>query len=428
MFQDAFILTKEDTMRIAVIGAGISGLTTAYLLSQEHEVIVFEANDYIGGHTHTIDVQANNGQTYAVDTGFIVFNENTYPNFMALMERLGVAWQASNMSFSVQCEKTGLYFCPSTLNSLFVQRKNLLRPSFYRMLTDALRFRREASELIETDDYSLTLQDYLDRKHYSAAFIDNFIIPMGGAIWSADPAQFKEFPARYLVEFFNNHGVLNIGDQPQWLVIKGGSRQYIQPLTQPFSDHIRLNTPVSSIQRFEDHVSVTAKGETESFDQVVLAVHSDQALKMLSDPTDREHDILSVIPYQENLAVLHRDGSLMPPKKIAWASWNYHIPKEDKGRVALTYYMNRLQTLNAPEEFCVTLNMPEAIDQGKVIESIVYHHPVYDPKGLQARRRQDDLNGQNRTYYCGAYWGYGFHEDGVNSALAVCKHFGKHLS
>ena len=414
-------------MRIAVIGAGISGLTTAYLLSQEHDIVVFEANDYIGGHTHTIDVTAGNGQVFAVDTGFIVFNENTYPNFMALMERLGVAWQPSNMSFSVQCAKTGLFFCPSTLNSIFAQRRNLLRPAFYRMLSDALRFRREASELIETDDYSLTLQAYLDQKGYSAAFIDNFIIPMGGAIWSADPVQFREFPARYLVEFFNNHGVLNIRDQPLWLTIKGGSRQYIQPLTRPFADHIRLNAPVSSVKRFEDHVSITAQGETESFDQVVLAVHSDQALEMLSDPTPMEKEILGVIPYQENLAVLHRDASLMPPKRIAWASWNYHIPKREKGRVALTYYMNRLQTLHAPEEFCVTLNMPEAIAPTKVIESIVYHHPVYDPNSLQSRRRQDELNGHNRTFYCGAYWGYGFHEDGVNSALAVCKHFGKGL-
>ena len=414
-------------MRIAVIGAGISGLTTAYLLSQEHDIVVFEANGYIGGHTRTIDVKASNGQTYAVDTGFIVFNENTYPNFMKLMERLGVAWQPSNMSFSVQSEKTGLYFCPSTLNSVFAQRKNLLRPSFYRMLTDALRFRREASELIETDDYSLTLQAYLEKKHYRTAFNDNFIIPMGGAIWSADPDQLREFPPRYLVEFFNNHGVLNLRDQPLWLVIKGGSRQYIQPLTQPYHEHIRLNAPVTSVKRFEDHVLITANGGTEAFDQVVLAVHSDQALKMLADPTEMEKGVLGVIPYQENLAVLHRDAALMPPKEIAWASWNYHIPKKEKGRVALTYYRNRLQTLHAPEEFCVTLNMPEAIDRAKVIESIVYHHPVYDPKGLKARRRQDALNGQNRTYYCGAYWGYGFHEDGVNSALAVCRHFGQGL-
>ena len=251
---------------------------------------------------------------------------------------------------------------------------------------------------------------------------------MGGAIWSADPVQFREFPARYLVEFFNNHGVLNIRNQPQWLVIKGGSNQYIEPITRPFRDEIRLNSPVTAIRRFEDRVDIeTAGGQTEAFDQVVIAAHSDQALQMLSDPTEREHDILSVIPYQENLAVLHKDASLMPPKKIAWASWNYHIPKAEKGRVALTYYMNRLQSLSAREEFCVTLNMPEAIDRAKVIESIVYHHPVYDPNGLQARRRQDELNGHNRTYYCGAYWGYGFHEDGVNSALTVCKHFGKGL-
>jgi predicted NAD/FAD-binding protein len=415
-------------MRIAIIGAGISGLVTAYLLSESHDIVVYEANDYIGGHTHTIDVPVKGG-TYAVDTGFIVFNENTYPHFIKLMEKLKVAWQSSSMSFSVQCDKTGLYFCPSTLNSLFAQRKNLFRPSFYRMLADAMRFRREASELIETDDYSMTLQAYLDKKRYSAAFIDHFIIPMGEAIWSADPIQFREFPARYLVEFFNNHGVLNIHNQPQWLVIKGGSRQYIEPLTRPFRENILLSTPIASVRRFDEKVElITTKGESASFDQIVLAVHSDQALKMLADPTDLERNILSVIPYQENLAVLHTDASMLPPKQTAWASWNYHIPKEDKGRVALTYDMNILQTLGAPEEFCVTLNMPEAIQPNRVIESIVYHHPVYDPKSLTARRSQDELNGQNRTYYCGAYWGYGFHEDGVKSALAVCKHFGKHLS
>ena len=415
-------------MRIAVIGAGISGLTAAYLLSQDHDIVVFEGNDYIGGHTHTIDVQAADGRTYAVDTGFIVFNENTYPNFMALMKRLGVAWQPSNMSFSVQCEITGLYFSPSSLNAMFAQRKNLLRPSFYRMLVDALRFRRQALELLETEDYSRTLQAYLEEKGYSRAFIENFIIPMGGAIWSADPVRFREFPARYLVEFFDNHGILNIYDQPQWLTIQGGSRQYIAPLTRSFQQGIRLSTPVDAIKRFKDHVVVTAKGQTESFDQVVLAVHSDQALHMLSDPTDTERDVLGVIPYQENLAVLHRDASLLPPKKSAWASWNYFIPKREKGRVALTYYMNRLQSLNSSEHFYVTLNMPEKIASRKIIASLIYHHPVYDPKSLQARRRQDELNGQNRTYYCGAYWGYGFHEDGVNSALAVCKHFGKELS
>jgi len=415
-------------MRIGVIGSGISGLVAAYLLSEEHEVTVFEANDYIGGHTHTLDVPLQ-GKTYAVDTGFIVFNENTYPNFIKLMQQLKVDAQPSNMSFSVQCGKSGLYFRPSTLNSLFAQRKNIFRPFFYRMLADALRFRREALELVETDDYRISLQSYLEKKGYSTGFIENFIIPMGGAIWSADPVKFREFPARYLVEFFNNHGILNIRNQPRWMVIRGGSRRYIAPLTRPFQRNIHLNTPVASVRRFDDRVEVvTSKGETASFDQIVLAVHSDQALQMLADPSDLERDILGVIPYQENATVLHTDTSLLPPKKIAWASWNYHIPKTDMGRVALTYDMNMLQTLDAPEEFCVTLNMTKAIQPEKVIASLVYHHPVYDPKSLKARRRQEDLNGRHRTWYCGAYWGYGFHEDGVNSALAVCKHFGKYLA
>ena len=415
-------------MRIAVIGSGISGMVTAYLLSQDHDIVLYEANDTIGGHTHTIDVCIQ-GVSYPVDTGFIVFNEKTYPNFIKLMGSLGVAWQPSNMSFSVQCEKTGLVFSPSNFNALFVQRKNLFRPSFYRMLWDALRFRHEASELIRSDNYAITLQAYLEEKNYSHSFIEHFIIPMGGAIWSADPVQFRQFPARYLVEFFNNHGFLNVRHQPQWLVIKGGSKQYINPLTRPYKDRIRVNAPVVSVQRFPETVEITTRGgDTASFDHVVIATHSDQALRMLSDPSDLEREVLGAIPYQENLAVLHTDTSLLPPKRTAWASWNYHIPKQKKGRVALTYNMNILQSLEAPETFCVTLNMPERIHPDRVIQRIIYHHPVYDPDSLSARRKQDELNGKNRTYFCGAYWGYGFHEDGVNSALSVCKHFGKTLS
>ncbi|MBW2449379.1 MAG: FAD-dependent oxidoreductase [Deltaproteobacteria bacterium] len=415
-------------MRIAVIGSGISGMVAAYLLCQDNEIIMYEANDTIGGHTNTIDVLIE-GITYPVDTGFIVFNEKTYPNFIKLMRSLGVTWQPSNMSFSVQCDQTGLIFSPSSFNALFVQRKNLFRPSFYRMIWDALRFRREASELIRSDNYSITLQAYLEQNNYSQPFIEHFIIPMGEAIWSADPVQFREFPARYLVEFFNNHGFLNIRHQPQWLVIKGGSKQYIGPLTRPYKDQIRLNSPVVSVKRFPENVEITTKeGDKASFDQVVIATHSDQALQMLADSSDLEIEILSAIPYQENLAVLHTDKSLLPPKRPAWASWNYHIPKEEKGRVALTYNMNILQSLEATEAFCVTLNMPEKIHPDHVIQRIIYHHPVYDPNSLSARRKQDELNGKNRTYFCGAYWGYGFHEDGVNSALSVCKHFGKTLS
>jgi predicted NAD/FAD-binding protein len=414
-------------MRIAVVGTGIAGMVAAYLLSDEHELVVFESEDYVGGHTHTIDV-ALNGQTYAVDTGFIVFNEKTYPNFIQLMKRLGIAWQLSNMSFSVQCKKTGLEFSPSSLNSLFIQRKNLLRPSFYRMIFDIFKFRRESEALLNTDDYSLTLEKFLTAKNFSRRFIEHFIMPMGEAIWSADPVKFNEFPALYFAQFFKNHGFLNVRHQPQWLVIKGGSKQYVAPLTRRFADRIRINCPVKSIRRHSDYVSVqAANAEPERFDQVVIATHSDQALAMLDDPTETEKDILGAIPYQDNYTVLHSDESVLPRKKAAWASWNYHIPQAEMGRVALTYDMNILQSLDAPVEYCVTLNLPDTVDPAKKIKEMHYHHPVYNPKSLAARRRHEEINGVKRTYFCGAYWGYGFHEDGVNSALVVGKHFGKSL-
>jgi len=414
-------------MRIAVIGTGIAGMVTAYLLSDAHELVVYEAEDYIGGHTNTIDVSFN-GKSYAVDTGFIVFNEKTYPNFVKLMKRLGVAWKASNMSFSVQCKKTGLEFSPSSLNSLFIQRKNLLRPSFYRMIFDIFRFRRESEELLNSEDYTLTLENFLAEKGFSKLFIEHFIIPMGEAIWSADPVKFNEFPALYFVQFFKNHGFLNVRNQPQWQVIAGGSRQYVKPITQGYRDQIRLNSAVKAVWRHSDHVEVqTENGPTEHFDQVVIAAHSDQALAMLQDPTASEKEILGAIPYQDNHAVLHSDESILPHKKAAWASWNYHIPQEDLGRVALTYDMNILQSLGAPVEYCVTLNLPDAANPAKKIKEMHYHHPVYNPDSLAARNRHQEINGVKRTYFCGAYWGYGFHEDGVKSALEVCKHFDKSL-
>ena len=414
-------------MRIAIIGSGNSGLTAAYLLSDEHEVVVFEAADYIGGHTNTVDVSWGEN-TYAVNTGFIVFNEATYPNFIKLMKRLGVAWQPSMMSFSVKCEKTGLEFSPSTLNSLFIQRRNLLRPSFYRMLLDVFRFKRDSEELLQSEDYRLTLDDYLTRKGYSRAFIDHFIIPMGEAIWSADPKQFDRFPAHHFAQFFKNHGFLNVRDQPLWLTIQGGSRRYVEPITRPFKDNLRVNCQVKSIRRHPDRVEVTADGATpESFDKAVVATHSDQALALLADPSDAERSVLGTIRYQENHTVLHTDASVLPSKKAAWASWNYHIPNKELGRVAVTYDMNILQSIQAPVEFCVSLNLEARVDPSKVIRRMVYHHPVYCPESLAARRRLKEINGVNRTYFAGAYWGYGFHEDGVNSALEVCRHFGKAL-
>jgi len=414
-------------MKIAVIGAGISGMVAAYLLCQDHDVVVFEANDYIGGHTNTIDVEFN-GDNHKVDTGFIVFNKENYPNFVKLMERLGVPYQPSNMSFSVQCEQTGLEYCPSTLNSLFAQRSNLFRPSFYRMLLEVFRFRREAQEILRANDHETTLGGYLEERGYSQIFINHFIIPMGAAIWSTDPKKFMEFPAHSFVQFFNNHGFLNVKDQPQWQVIKGGSQSYVEPLTRPYRDKVRLNCPVESIQRHTHYVEVRPRhGEVERFDQAIIAAHSDQALALLADPSDAEKEILGSIAYQENLTILHTDSSLLPKRRGVWASWNYHIPRQELGRVALTYYMNMLQSLTAPIDFCVTLNRPDIIDRTKIIREFNYHHPVYTPQGPMAQKRRREINGVHHTFFCGAYWGYGFHEDGVNSALAVCKHFGKSL-
>jgi predicted NAD/FAD-binding protein len=414
-------------VKIAVIGSGISGLVCAYLLCGEHEITVFEAEDYIGGHTHTIDVERS-GKIYAVDTGFIVFNEKTYPNFLKLLKRLGVSWQPSRMSFSVTSEKSGLEYSPSSLNSLFAQRRNLVRSAFYRMVLDIFRFKRRSPRMLREEGNDTALGEYLKAEGYSKAFIDDFIIPMGAAIWSADPDQFWGFPARFFVRFFDNHGFLKVTNQPQWLVIKGGSRNYVRELTRGFRDRIRLSCPVKKVVRHKERVEVFHEaGGPEHFDHVVMATHSDQALNLLADPSEAEAQILGAMPYQENVAVLHTDETVLPNKKTCWASWNYHVPKGKTGRVAVTYDMNILQTLRAPVEFCVSLNHPRAIDADLVIDRMVYHHPVYTLEGLRAQRRCEEINSRNRTSFCGAYWGYGFHEDGVKSALAVCRPFGKTL-
>ncbi len=415
-------------MKIAIVGAGISGLTAAYLLCEDHEVAVFEANDYIGGHTNTVQCTSG-GKSHAVDTGFIVFNEKTYPHFVTLMNRLGVSWRNSDMSFSVQCARTGLEFKPSNLDTMFAQRKNFFRLSFYRMLADALRFRKECEALLDKEgDDNQTLGEFLAENRYSKDFVEHFIIPMGEAIWSADPAGFTDFPVRYFAAFFKNHGFLNLKDQPQWLTIRGGSSSYIEPLTRAFADRIRLNCPISEIRRSDAQVTVTPAGaEPEAFDQVVIAAHSDQALAMLADPTPQEREILGAIAYQENDTVLHTDTSMLPTRRKAWAAWNYFIPPEETGRVAITYDMNILQGLGAEDEFCTTLNRTSAVDPAKIIRRIIYHHPIYTPTSLAARNRRAEISGKNRTWYCGAYWHYGFHEDGARSAAEVCRHFGKEL-
>lgn len=414
-------------MKIAIVGAGISGMVAAYLLSRRHEVTVFEANDYIGGHTHTIPVRSN-GTTYPVDTGFVVFNNLNYPNFSRLLESLGVPSEPTQMSFSMKCERSGMEYKGTSLNSLFAQRSNLLRPRFYRMLLDILRFYREAPALLKTNGNGPTLGEFMDRHGYSEYFVDKHIIPMISAVWSADRAVIREFPARYFVQFFYNHGFLQVSRRPQWRVITGGSHEYVKRLTARYRDNIRLRCPIQSIQRQADRVSVKPRrGDAEEFDTVVLATHSDQALRLLVDPSERERDILSRIAYQRSEVVLHTDAALLPRRPLARASWNYHITREPVSAPTITYYMNSLQNFRSKDDFCVTLNRTEAIQADRRIHELIYHHPVYTDHAIGAQKRHQEINGVNRTHYCGAYWGYGFHEDGVNSALKVCKQFGERL-
>jgi predicted NAD/FAD-binding protein len=410
-------------MRIAVIGSGISGMVAAYHLSREHDVTVYESGPHIGGHTNTVDVNYQ-GRDYAVDTGFIVYNDWTYPNFIALLDELAVPWQSSHMSFSVRCEKSGLEYNGTSINSLFAQRRNLVRPSFLRMVADILRFNRRAPQLLEAAADGMTLGDYLRREGYSEYFVDHYIIPMGAAIWSSRPVDMLNFPARFFVEFFANHGFLSVDDRPTWRVIQGGSREYVKRLTARYAARIHRNTPVASLQRQPNRVVVRLKnGTVENFDQVFVACHSDQALKLLSDPSHEEREILGAIPYQANEALLHTDSSLMPHRPLAWAAWNYHLALEQYERVTVTYNMNILQSLAAPAQFLLTLNRNEDVDPRKVLGRYVYHHPVYTAAAVAAQGRRREINGVRRTYYCGAYWSYGFHEDGVKSALVSVEEF-----
>lgn len=409
-------------MRIAIIGSGIAGNTIAYHLQREHDITVFEAGSHIGGHTHTHDIELD-GRRHAVDTGFIVFNDRTYPNFIALLDELGVAWQPSHMSFSVRCEKTGLEYNGTNLNALFAQRRNLLRPAFYRMIQDILRFNRQALELL-AEGPEIRLGDYLAQNGYGQDFIDYYIIPMGSAIWSTEARQMLQFPARFFVRFFHHHGMLTVNDRPQWRVIRGGSASYVEALTAGFRDRIRLNTPVAEVRRLKRSVRVKPVGGVEeSFDWVFFACHSDQALAMLKDPSAAEREVLGAIPYQENSIYLHTDRSLLPKRKLAWAAWNYHVTAKPLDRVAVTYNMNILQGLDAREQILVTLNHTDHINPAKVIKRLTYHHPVYTTTGTLAQARHGEISGINRTAYCGAYWRNGFHEDGVVSALAALRHF-----
>jgi len=409
-------------MRIAIVGTGIAGNVAAYKLRKEHDITVYEASSYVGGHTNTVDV-AEHDRTIAIDTGFIVFNDRTYPNFIGLLDEIGQESQASVMSFSVSSGDGGLEYNGAGLNALFAQRRNILRPPFFRMIRDILRFNREAMAAAPLEDDGQTVGEYLLRHGYGREFMNDYLVPMAAAIWSSEPVAIKDMPLQFLVRFFNHHGLLQLKDRPVWRVIKGGSREYVKKLVAGHRDRIRLDSPVRRIIRHSTGVEiVTDRHGTEWYDAVFLACHSDQALTMLDKPTPVEREVLGAIHYQHNEAVLHTDESVLPKRRRAWAAWNYHIPKDPHRHVAVTYNMNMLQGLDCDEQYCVTLNNDRQIDPAKMIKRIQYQHPVFSRDAVVAQRRQEELNSE-RTYFCGAYWRNGFHEDGVVSALHAVAHF-----
>lgn len=416
-------------MRVAIVGSGISGLVAAHHLHAEHDITVFEAGSYVGGHTNTVDVAApgpvgdSSPRTVAIDTGFIVFNERTYPHFIALLTELDVAWQASDMSFSVKCEGSGLEYNGTSLDGLFAQRSNLLRPRFWQMVRDILRFYREAPAVLEQAENGATLGEFLDAGGYSPMFVDKHIVPMTSAIWSAETDGVRNFPLRFLVQFFQNHGFLQVDDRPQWLTVTGGSREYVRAITQPWADRIRLDTPIVGLERRGGRVVLrTHDGVEESFDRVVLACHSDTALAILGGgATATEREVVGAFGYQRNTAVLHTDAGLMPRRTKAWAAWNYHVTEPASELSTVTYWMNELQSLPTARDYFVTLNRDADVDPDAVVREIVYHHPIFTTRAVAMQARHDEVDGVGGVHFAGAYWRYGFHEDGVRSGLRVAE-------
>ncbi len=404
-----------------MVGAGVAGLTVAHRLHDRHDVTVFEAGSYPGGHTNTVRVDTADG-THHVDTGFIVFNDRNYPSFERLLAELDVPSQPSSMSFAVTDERGDFEYSSVSANGLFAKRSHLLTPRFLRMVAEVKRFQRAARRLLIGESGDPSLGHWVEGLGFSRDFVDRLIVPQASAVWSADPRQMWSFPARFLAEFFDNHGMLDLRDRPQWRTVKGGSARYVDAITGPWRHRLRLDTPVEAIERDDDGVTVRPRGgERERFDEVVIATHSDQALRMLADASDREHELLGAIAYQPNEAVLHTDARLLPRRRRAWASWNYHLLDEPGPMTTVTYHMNRLQNLDADSEFCVTLNRTKAIDPDKVIRRIQYAHPIYTASAARAQRRHNEISGVRHTHYCGAYWGWGFHEDGHVSGLRVAE-------
>ena len=409
-------------MKIAIVGSGIAGLTAAYRLHTRHQITLFEASPRLGGHSNTVTVDLPEDKI-PVDTGFIVFNDWTYPNFISLMKEIGIEGNATEMSFSVKDEQRDFEYNGHTLNTLFAQRRNLVKPTFWLMLRDIIRFNREARELLESNEDQLTLGNFLKQRRYGDLFCDHYIIPMGAAIWSTSTEQMLDFPVKYFARFFENHGLLNVVNRPQWYTIPGGSQEYVKKLSSPFIENVRLNTPVLGISRKPNFVEIISVAGKEHFDEVVIACHSNQALQLLQDATIQEKEILGSIQYQRNEAVLHKDISLLPNRKKAWASWNYHLDHTQQERVAVTYNMNILQHIQSPPNLLVTLNRTERIYPDKILSKIYYEHPVYNEASVKAQKRHSEISGINNTHFCGAYWRNGFHEDGVVSTINMLKSF-----
>jgi predicted NAD/FAD-binding protein len=410
-------------MKIAVVGSGIAGLGAAWRLSKQHEVVLFESEDRLGGHTHTHAVHQA-GRDYAVDSGFIVFNRDNYPLLSRLFDELGVASQPTTMSFSVQDARSGLEYNATDLDGLFCQRRNLVSPRFWGMVRDIFRFYREAPALLAETGDGPSLGDYLREHRYSPLFVEDHLIPMASALWSSPAEGILGFPAKYLVRFMDNHHMLQVQGRPPWRVVTGGSSSYIAALQRDWAVQVRLSSPVRRVRRDSDGAWLTTAAGEERFDQIVLACHSDQALALLADPSEAEREVLGAIAYQENDTVLHTDARLLPTRRKAWAAWSAYVPAEPGAPCTVSYCMNLLQSLESPEPFVVTLNRSQDIDPAKIIARMRYHHPVYTHASVAAQARRGEISGVNRTWYAGAYWGFGFHEDGLRSGIEVARGLG----
>ena len=414
----------------AIIGSGISGLTAAYLLSKKYNVTVFEKNDCIGGHTATVDIEKQ-GDKFAIDTGFIVFNNKTYPNFLALLDEIGIGKTPTEMSFSVHNCQTGLEYNGHNLDTLFAQRRNIVKPSFWLLVKEILRFNKLCKSIFQQEQYieGLTLGTFLTQHDFSDFFAEHYILPMGAAIWSSSLAQMEDVEFTFFVKFFHNHGLLNIADRPQWYVIPQGSRSYLAPLCAPFKDSIVLNSAITGITRHDDKIQLHFENSaSQTFDEVVIACHSDQALALLEDVNQDEKMVLSAMPYSANTVVLHTDKKLLPKRKKAWASWNYQLSHDRNKLASVTYNMNILQGIQSKHTFCVTLNQKDDIDPKEILREFTYHHPVFSSASIKAQQQRHLICGHNHTHFAGAYWHSGFHEDGVRSAVEVAKRFDCHLA